>query len=98
MGVEVNRELVEKLTQLAALSFDDEELERMVHDLRGILAMVEKLRQLDVGAFSPSVHPFEIRHPLREDVPTAPASRQECLQRAAVHDSDYVHVPQVLEK
>lgn len=98
----VDKTTVAKIASLARIKMGDEELERMVPELNGILAWVEQLGEVDTSAVEPmtAVIPNHLR--LRDDVvdadpATAGGKRNDVLANAPVAEHGFFAVPKVIE-
>ena len=83
----VTREEVAKIASLARIKMGEDELERMVPELNGILAWVEQLGEVDCSGVEPmtAVIPNTLR--LRDDV----------LANAPAAEHGFFGVPKVIE-
>lgn len=98
----VDKQTVARIASLARIRMGDEELERMVPELNGILEWVEQLGEVDVSGVEPmaAVIPNTLR--LRDDVVDAdPATgggkRDEVLANAPAAEHGFFGVPKVIE-
>ena len=98
----VTREAVAKIASLARIRMDEDELDRMVPELNGILAWVEQLGEVDVTGVEPmtAVIPQKLR--LREDVVdadplTGGGVRDKVLANAPAAEHGFYGVPKVIE-
>ena len=98
----VDKATVAKIASLARIKMGDEELERMVPELNGILDWVEQLGEVDVTGIEPmsAVIPNTLR--LRDDVvdaipETAGGKREEVLANAPAAEHGFFGVPKVIE-
>jgi aspartyl-tRNA(Asn)/glutamyl-tRNA(Gln) amidotransferase subunit C len=98
----IDREQVAKIAALARIRMSDEELDRMVPELNGILGWVEQLGEVDVTGVEPmtAVIPNTLR--LRDDVVdadplTGGGVRDEVLANAPVAEHGFFAVPKVIE-
>ena len=96
--MEVNDALVEKITNLARLKFDDSEKEAIKNDLQKMIQFVEKLNELDTTGVEPLLHMSDNVNVLREDEVKGSLSREEGLKNAATHDDQFFKVPKVIKK
>ena len=96
--MEVNDALVEKLANLARLSFDDTEKAAIKNDLQKMIHFVEKLNELDTTGVEPLLHMSNNVNVLREDDVKGSISRESGLQNAALHDDLFFKVPKVIKK
>jgi len=98
----VDKATVAKIASLARLRMADDELDRMVPELNGILAWVEQLGEVDVAGIEPmtAVIPNSLR--LREDVIdadplTGGGKRDAVLANAPAAEHGFFGVPKVIE-
>ena len=86
-----------KIASLAPIKMGEDELERMVPELNGILAWVEQLGEVDCSGVEPmtAVIPNTLR--LREDAVTDGNKRAEVLANAPVSEEGFFGVPKVIE-
>ena len=64
---EIDRKLLERLTEISRLELTDEELEKFTDQLRVILDAFREIDEVDTDGIEPSFHPLEIKNILRED-------------------------------
>lgn len=98
----VDKTTVAKIAALARIRMNDEELERMVPELNGILEWVEQLGEVDTSEVQPmtAVIPNTLR--LRDDVVNADPKtggerRDDVLANAPVAEHGFFGVPKVIE-
>jgi aspartyl-tRNA(Asn)/glutamyl-tRNA(Gln) amidotransferase subunit C len=98
----VDKATVAKIASLARLKMGDDELDRMVPELNGILAWVEQLGEVDCSGVEPmtAVIPNTLR--LREDVIdadplTGGGKRDAVLANAPAAEHGFFGVPKVIE-
>jgi aspartyl-tRNA(Asn)/glutamyl-tRNA(Gln) amidotransferase subunit C len=98
----VSKNDVAKIASLARIRMGDEELERMVPELNGILDWVEQLGEVDVTGIEPmsAVIPNTLR--LRDDVIdadplTGGGKRDAVLANAPAAEHGFFGVPKVIE-
>lgn len=97
-GMEVNKELILKLENLARLELSDEERNHIQHDLGNILKMVDKLNELDTTNVEPLVYISEEENVLREDVVLNEVSNEAALRNAPTSQPPYFKVPKMIKK
>lgn len=97
-GMEVNKELILKLENLARLELSDDERDRIQHDLGNILKMVDKLNELDTANVEPLVYISEEENVLREDVEMNEVSNEAALRNAPTSQPPYFKVPKMIKK
>lgn len=98
----MDKATVARIASLARISMGDEELERMVPELNGILHWVEQLGEVDVTGVEPmtAVIPNQLR--LRDDVVdadplTGGGVRDKVLGNAPAAEHGFFGVPKVIE-
>jgi aspartyl-tRNA(Asn)/glutamyl-tRNA(Gln) amidotransferase subunit C len=96
--MEVNEALVDKLAGLSRLNFNAQEKEAIQKDLQKMIHFVEKLNELDTAGVQPQLHMSEEVNVLREDEIKGSISREEALQNAPLHDTQFFKVPKVIKK
>ena len=96
--MEVNDAMVDKLANLARLSFNDAEKQEIKTDLQRMIAFVEKLNELDLDGVEPLLHMSGEINVLREDEIKGSVSREQALKNAPLHDDQFFKVPKVIKK
>jgi len=96
--MEVNDAMVDKLANLARLSFNDAEKQEIKTDLQRMIAFVEKLDELDLDGVEPLLHMSGEVNVLREDEVKGSVSREQALKNAPQHDDQFFKVPKVIKK
>ena len=96
--MEVNDELINNLSQLARLEFNDAEKDEIKSDLQKMIAFIDKLNELDTTGVEPLLHMSENVNVLREDQVKGSISREDALKNAPVHDEQFFKVPKVIKK
>lgn len=96
--MQVDDALIDKLSKLAMLRFNQEEREEIKSDLEKMIGFVDKLKELDTTGIEPLLHMSTQADILREDVPGKMIDRKEALQNAPLHDDEYFKVPKVIKK
>ena len=96
--MQVDDALIDKLSKLSMLRFNDEEREEIKSDLQKMIGFVDKLKELDTTGVEPLLHMSSNTDILREDVPGNVINREEALQNAPLHDAEYFKVPKVIKK
>jgi aspartyl-tRNA(Asn)/glutamyl-tRNA(Gln) amidotransferase subunit C len=96
--MKIDNELVDRLSELSKLEFDDKDKERLKKDLQGIFDLMEELKEVNVEGIEPLIYVSEEKNVLRKDVVKDTVSKDEALQNAPQRDSDYFKVPKVIKK
>ncbi|MBA4785594.1 Asp-tRNA(Asn)/Glu-tRNA(Gln) amidotransferase subunit GatC [Pseudorhizobium marinum] len=88
---------VKRVASLARIAVSEEEAERMVGELNGILGFVEQLSEVDVNGVEPmtSVTPMVMRK--RTDVVTDGDKADDIVANAPATDRNFFLVPKVVE-
>ncbi|KQQ74338.1 glutamyl-tRNA amidotransferase [Rhizobium sp. Leaf321] len=88
---------VKRVARLARIAVTEDEANRMVGELNGIIDFVEQLSEVDVTGVEPmtSVMPMEMR--LRADVVTDGNKADEIVANAPATDRNFFMVPKVVE-
>jgi aspartyl-tRNA(Asn)/glutamyl-tRNA(Gln) amidotransferase subunit C len=96
--MQVDDALIDKLSKLAMLKFDDAEREEIKSDLQKMIGFIDKLQELDTTGVEPLLHLSPAVNVLREDVVGNMLNREEALQNAPLHDEQFFKVPKVIKK
>lgn len=93
----VDKDIVNKIARLSRIAISEQEAEKMVGELNGILAWVEQLGEVDVTGVEPmtAVIPNTLR--LRDDVVTDGNIRDKVLANAPAKEGVFFGVPKVIE-
>ncbi|CAH1000135.1 Glutamyl-tRNA(Gln) amidotransferase subunit C [Neolewinella maritima] len=92
----VDDALVLRLAKLAKLAPAPERVDQLRGDLVRILAMVEKLDDLDLQDVKPLRYVTEVEHALRPDEVGDHIDRSVALANAPDSDGEYFKVPRVI--
>ena len=88
---------VRKVAQLARLTFDSEEEQRLVEELNQMLSYVAALDELDTTGVAPTAHVLPIANVFRKDEPRPSLSQAEALTNAPSSGHGHFRVPKVIE-
>ncbi|MEQ1552364.1 Asp-tRNA(Asn)/Glu-tRNA(Gln) amidotransferase subunit GatC [Sphingorhabdus sp.] len=93
----VDKDTVNKIARLSRIAISEQEAEKMVGELNGILAWVEQLGEVDVTGVEPmtAVIPNTLR--MRDDVVTDGNMRDKVLANAPAKEGIFFGVPKVIE-
>lgn len=89
---------VEYVAKLARLEFNDEQKQKLTHDLNDILKYVDKLSQVDTENVDISISAYPMYNKLRDDEVKESMSREEVLSGAPEKDEGYIKVPTIIEE
>ena len=90
--------LIEHLSTLARLEFNDNAKEQIKHDLSNMLGFVEKLNDVNMDGVEPLIYISDVKNVLRKDVAVKTISHGEAMSNVPLKNSDYIKVPKVLKK
>jgi aspartyl-tRNA(Asn)/glutamyl-tRNA(Gln) amidotransferase subunit C len=97
----LNAQDIARIANLARLELKPEESERMLAQINGFFAIVEKMRAVDTTGVEPLTHPVaavqDIALRLREDVASEPNAREANQQSAPAVERGLFLVPKVIE-
>jgi aspartyl-tRNA(Asn)/glutamyl-tRNA(Gln) amidotransferase subunit C len=92
----LTREQVEKVSLLARLQLDEDELATMTRQLGQIVDYVEQLSELDTSDIEPMAHAVSLGNIFADDQPRHSLDREEALANAPKRDDECYRVPAVL--
>ena len=96
----VDLKTVKRVAHLARIALNEEEAQRMMGELNGILGWIEQLQAVDTEGVEPMAGgtPEGIAAmPLRDDVVTDGAQAEAILANAPDREGEYFGVPKVVE-
>lgn len=93
----VDLAIVKRVAHLARIAVTEDDANRMVNELNGILGFVEQLSEVDVDGVEPmtSVTPMEMKK--RTDGVTDGGKAADIVANAPVTDQNFFLVPKVVE-
>ncbi|MEK7479219.1 MAG: Asp-tRNA(Asn)/Glu-tRNA(Gln) amidotransferase subunit GatC [Patescibacteria group bacterium] len=97
--MDLEKKDIEHLAELARIDISESEEEKILHDLKGILGYVEKLREVNTEGVTPmaggTIHVNDYR---ADDVEVSVSTPAEELRAAfPERQEDYLRVPYVFE-
>ncbi len=95
--MKVDEPLISRLEKLARLKLSASERSSFIGDLNNILAMIEKLQELDVDDVEPLVYINADKMRLRPDKNQGEVTQKEALHNAPDHDGRFFKVPKVIK-
>jgi aspartyl-tRNA(Asn)/glutamyl-tRNA(Gln) amidotransferase subunit C len=96
--VPLTRDQVRHVAQLARIALEPGDEEFYAEQLSGILAHIDRLKELDTEAIPPTAQVVEIANTLREDVPRPGLSQEEALANAPAAVDGFFRVPAIQEE
>ena len=96
--IKVNDNLIENLSKLAKLKFDEDSSKKIKKELKTVIGFIDSISKVDTSGVEPLVYMSEEVNILRNDKITNIISQKDALKNAPLKDSDYFKVPTVLKK
>ena len=93
----VTNEQVRHIARLARIAMSDDELERLVPELNGIIGWVEQLGEVNTDGIEPLTAVIEQKLRVRDDVVTDGDIRDDVLANAPAAMHGFFAVPKVIE-
>lgn len=94
--VEISRDEVAHLADLARIDLDAEELDRLVPQLAVILESIASIQEAAADDVPATSHPLPLSNVFREDVATPCLSAEEALSGAPAIEQQRFSVPRIL--
>ena len=96
-SLELTRDDVAKVAQLALLNLSDDEIDRFTGQLGAVLARARELQAFDIDDVPPTAHPYPLVNVFRpDDVEVVDDIRAEALAAAPVEEDGQFRVPPAL--
>lgn len=96
--MEITNELVDNLSNLSKLSFNEQENIAIKSDLEKMIGFIEQLQKIDTTGIQPLQHISAATNILREDELKGSVTKQEALKNAPKTDGNYFTVPKVIKR
>tara|TARA_B100000925_G_scaffold289966_1_gene274046 strand:+ start:2949 stop:3248 length:300 start_codon:yes stop_codon:yes gene_type:complete len=96
--IKVTQDLIDNLSELSKLNFDQKQSQQIKFDLEKMLEFVNTISQINTDNVEPLVYVNEETKLLRKDEVKDSLSQADALKNAPEKDSDYFKVPVVLKK
>lgn len=96
--MQVDDALIDKLSRLSMLKFNEDEKESIKKDLEKMIGFVDKLKELDTTGVEPATHMTSAVNAFREDIVGEMINQEEALANAPEHDGKFFKVPKVIKK
>ena len=94
--MEVDKELIENVAELARLKLTEKEVEGFIKDFKEILKSFSTINKCDVKGIKPSFHPVELKNQLREDLVEDSLSQKEALENTGHKKDGYFKGPRAV--
>ncbi|MFC1717997.1 Asp-tRNA(Asn)/Glu-tRNA(Gln) amidotransferase subunit GatC [Candidatus Poribacteria bacterium] len=88
---------VEHVANLARLTFDEEQKEKLAEQLAEILDYIEQLNELDTEKVEPTSHAIPVKNVVRPDVVAPSLTQDEALANAPSNVGGLFEVPKIVE-
>ena len=95
--MEIDKDLILKIENLARLQLSEQERASMSSDLNKMLDLVGKMDELDLEKIKPLIHLTDTVNVLRPDNITEKITRDEALKNAPKRDDEGFLVPKVIK-
>ncbi len=96
--MDVTPSLIEKLSTLSRLQFNEMEKEEIRQDLQRMIHFVEKLNELNLEGVEPLLHISDENNVLRNDEVRGELTREQALKNAPEQNGEFFLVPKVIQK
>jgi len=96
--VQIDNALIDKLANLAKLSFDDAEKDQLKKDLQNMLNFINQVNEVDTEGVEPLIHINTQYNNFRKDVALHLSTKAETLSNAPEKNEDFFLVPKVIKK
>ncbi|MFB6286657.1 MAG: Asp-tRNA(Asn)/Glu-tRNA(Gln) amidotransferase subunit GatC [Candidatus Bipolaricaulia bacterium] len=96
--VEITRNEVQRIAELAELQLSEAELDQYRDQLADILSHFRALEQLDTSDVPPTQHAQDVENVLRADEARPSVARDEALGNAPRQRDGFFEVPAVIER
>ena len=83
---------------LARIGLEPGDVEFYAEQLSGILAHIDRLKELDTDSIPPTAQVVEVANTLREDVPRPCLSQEDALANAPAAVDGFFRVPSIQEE
>ena len=91
--MEVTKEMIAHVAELARLKLTDEEIEKFTPQLKEVIEGFSQLAAENTIGVKPSFHPIEIKNVLREDTVRNSISQEQALENAEHKKDGYFKGP-----
>ena len=94
----LSRDEVRHVAMLARIGLEPGDVEFYAEQLSGILAHIDRLKELDTDSIPPTAQVVEVANTLREDVPRPGLSQADALANAPAVVDGFFRVPSIQEE
>ncbi|MEA4892730.1 MAG: Asp-tRNA(Asn)/Glu-tRNA(Gln) amidotransferase subunit GatC [Peptococcaceae bacterium] len=95
--MEITKETVTHIANLAKIKLSPEETQRLAAEMAGIVDFADKLAELEIEGVEPTTHAVKVQNVLRDDQVKPSYPREKLLANAPERDEACFIVPKVVE-
>ena len=95
-SVEITKDLIKHVANLARLNLTEKELEKFVPELKEIISTFSQLNEVNVDNVEPSFQPVELKNALRDDTVEKSFTNEEALSNSEHKKEGYFKGPSVI--
>ena len=95
--MKIDKETLQKIAHLSRLELDEKNTDKMLEDMNGIIAFVEKLNEVNTDGVEPLTTMSLEVNALRNDEVAPHLPHELALKNAPQKDDNYFRVPNVME-
>jgi len=96
--MEITTQIIDKLANLARLTFTDNEKLSIQQDMQQMVSFINKLQEVDTTGIEPLMHMGFTVNALRDDHVTQQLSNSDALANAPIAQDGFFAVPKVINK
>ena len=94
--VNINKELIQHVANVARLKLTDKEIEKFLPQLKEVLEAFSKLNEVNTDKVEPSFQPIDMKNVMRDDNIDLCLTQDEALLNAKNRKNGYFKGPKVL--
>ena len=96
MKVEITKELIEHVAEVARLKLTDKEIEKFSKELKEIIGVFSNIDNVDTKNIEASLQPVELKNMLREDIEEKAFSQEDALSLTEHKKGGYFKGPRAV--
>lgn len=96
--MEIKKDDVKHVAELARIEFNEEDIEEFTKQLGSILKYMSKLNELNTSNVEPTSHVLDVSTPLRDDIVEDWLSKDEVLKNAPKEENGFFVVPKIIDE
>ena len=96
MKVEINKELIEHVAEIARLKLTDKEIKKFSKELKDIIDVFSKVDKVDTKNIETSMQPVELKNMLRDDKEEKTFSQEDALSLSEHKKDGYFKGPRAV--